>query len=62
MPIIKSIEVCAARVPLDNVTSLSSRTVYDRHYGLVKGVPLISLQFTGIATPSIHAGFRAMPN
>lgn len=36
MPIIKSIEVCAARVPLDNVTSLSSRTVYDRHYGLVK--------------------------
>ncbi|MFX1689703.1 mandelate racemase/muconate lactonizing enzyme family protein [Paraburkholderia sp. A2RI-6] len=36
MPTIQSIEVCAARVPLDKVTSFSSRTVTDRHYGLVK--------------------------
>lgn len=36
MPVIRSIEVCAARVPLDQVTSLSSRTVTDRHYGLVR--------------------------
>ncbi|MGY2399309.1 mandelate racemase/muconate lactonizing enzyme family protein [Pseudomonas sp. SDO5271_S396] len=36
MPIIKSIEVCAASVPLDKVTSFSSRTVTNRHYGLVK--------------------------
>lgn len=36
MPIIQSIEVCAACVPLDKVTSFSSRTVTDRHYGLVK--------------------------
>ncbi|MFL9912457.1 mandelate racemase/muconate lactonizing enzyme family protein [Paraburkholderia sp. RL17-337-BIB-A] len=36
MPIIKSIEVCAARVPLDKVTSFSNRTVTERHYGLIK--------------------------
>ncbi|MDF8335603.1 hypothetical protein [Novosphingobium cyanobacteriorum] len=36
MPIIQSIEVCAAKVPLDKVTYLSNRTVSDRHYGLVK--------------------------
>ncbi|MGY2374010.1 mandelate racemase/muconate lactonizing enzyme family protein [Pseudomonas sp. SDO524_S393] len=36
MPIIKSIEVCAASGPLDKVTSFSSRTVTNRHYGLVK--------------------------
>jgi L-alanine-DL-glutamate epimerase-like enolase superfamily enzyme len=36
VPIIKSIEVCAARVPLDKVTSFSNRTVTERHYGLVK--------------------------
>lgn len=36
MAIIKSIEVCVARVPLDKVTYLSNRTVVDRHYGLVK--------------------------
>jgi L-alanine-DL-glutamate epimerase-like enolase superfamily enzyme len=35
LPTIESIEVCAARVPLDKVTSLSNRTVTDRHYGLV---------------------------
>jgi L-alanine-DL-glutamate epimerase-like enolase superfamily enzyme len=36
MPLIQSIEVCVARVPLDKVTYLSNRTVVDRHYGLVK--------------------------
>jgi len=36
VPIIKSIEVCAASVPLDKVTSFSSRTVTNRHYGSVK--------------------------
>jgi L-alanine-DL-glutamate epimerase-like enolase superfamily enzyme len=36
MPKIESISVCAARVPLDRVTSFSSRTVHARDYGLVK--------------------------
>jgi L-alanine-DL-glutamate epimerase-like enolase superfamily enzyme len=36
MPIITSISVCAARVPLDRVTSFSNRTVSARDYGLVK--------------------------
>jgi L-alanine-DL-glutamate epimerase-like enolase superfamily enzyme len=36
MPIITSISVCAARVPLDRVTSFSNRTVTARDYGLVK--------------------------
>jgi len=36
MPIIHSIDVCAAVVPLDKVTSFSNRTVSARHYGLVK--------------------------
>ena len=33
---ISSISVCAARVPLDKVTSFSNRTVHARDYGLVK--------------------------
>ena len=36
MPIIESIEVCVARIPLDKVTYLANRTVVDRHYGLVR--------------------------
>lgn len=36
MPKIASVAVVAARIPLDNVTSLSSRTVNHRDYGLVK--------------------------
>ncbi|MGB6104550.1 MAG: mandelate racemase/muconate lactonizing enzyme family protein [Pusillimonas sp.] len=36
MPIIQSVQVCAAAVPLDRVTSFSNRTVSTRHYGLVK--------------------------
>lgn len=33
---ITSVEFCAARVPLDQVTSFSNRSVSERHYGLVK--------------------------
>ncbi len=36
MPKIASIAVTAARIPLDNVTAMSSRTVNHRDYGLVK--------------------------
>lgn len=54
MLIIQSIEVCAARVPLDQVTSFSNRTVVDRHYGLVKirssdGVEGIGFCYVGSA-------------
>ena len=34
MPVIQSIDICAACVPLDKVTSFSNRTVSARHYGL----------------------------
>ncbi len=36
MPIIESVAVTACEVPLDRVTSFSTRTVSSRHYGLVK--------------------------
>ena len=36
MPVIESISVTACEVPLDHVTSFSTRTVSSRHYGLVK--------------------------
>lgn len=36
MPVIESIAVTACEVPLDRVTSFSTRTVSSRHYGLVK--------------------------
>ena len=36
MPIIQSVEVTAISVPLDHVTSFSTRTVSERHYCLVK--------------------------
>lgn len=36
MPIIESISVTACDIPLDHVTSFSTRTVSSRHYGLVK--------------------------
>ena len=36
MPIIESVSVTACDIPLDNVTSFSTRTVSSRHYGLVK--------------------------
>jgi len=36
MPIIESVSVAAGEIPLDHVTSFSTRTVSARHYGLVK--------------------------
>jgi L-alanine-DL-glutamate epimerase-like enolase superfamily enzyme len=36
MPIIESVSVAVAKVPLDRVTSFSTRTVSERFYGLVK--------------------------
>lgn len=36
MPIIESVSVAIARVPLDRVTSFSTRTVSERYYGLAK--------------------------
>ena len=36
MPVIESVSVAACEVPLDRVTSFSTRTVSARHYGLVK--------------------------
>lgn len=58
MPKIESIEVCAAAVPLDKVTSFSNRTVSIRHYGLVKvrsaeGVEGIGFCYVGSAGGSI---------
>lgn len=58
MPKIQSIEVCAAAVPLDKVTSFSNRTVSVRHYGLVKvrsaeGIEGIGFCYVGSAAGSI---------
>ena len=36
MPIIESVQVTSVAVPLDKVTSFSTRTVSERHYCLVK--------------------------
>jgi len=36
MPVIDSVSVAACEVPLDRVTSFSTRSVSSRHYGLVK--------------------------
>ena len=36
MPIIESVSIAVAKVPLDRVTSFSTRTVSERYYGLVK--------------------------
>ena len=54
MPKIESISVCAAGVPLDQVTSFATRTVTTRHYGLVKvrstdGVEGIGFCYVGSA-------------
>ena len=58
MPKIVSVDVCAAAVPLDKVTSFSNRTVSIRHYGLVKvrtdeGVEGIGFCYVGSAGGSI---------
>ena len=36
MPIIESVQVAAVPIPLDVVTSFSTRTVRERHYCIVK--------------------------
>lgn len=36
MPRIESVSVAVARIPLDTPTSFSTRTVFERHYGLVR--------------------------
>ncbi|MBN3802841.1 mandelate racemase/muconate lactonizing enzyme family protein [Paraburkholderia sp. Ac-20336] len=56
MPIIQSIEVCAARVPLDKVTSFSNRTVTDRHYGLVKVRTVDGIEGVGFCYVGSAAG------
>jgi len=58
MPVIESIQSCSAAVPLDKVTYLSTRTVTDRHYGLVKvrshdGVEGIGFCYVGNAAGAI---------
>lgn len=60
MPSIKSISVCAARVPLDRVTSFATRTVKSRDYCLIKarsadGVEGIGFCYTGTAGGTIAA-------
>ena len=54
MPVIESISVCSASVPLDRVTSFAMRTVTKRDYGLVKvrssdGVEGIGFCYVGSA-------------
>jgi L-alanine-DL-glutamate epimerase-like enolase superfamily enzyme len=58
MPRIEAIEVCSAAVPLDKVTSFSTRTVSTRHYGLVKvrstdGTTGIGFCYVGSAAGSL---------
>jgi L-alanine-DL-glutamate epimerase-like enolase superfamily enzyme len=60
VPIIQSIEVCAAAVPLDKTTSFARRTVAERHYGLVKvrsrdGVEGIGFCYVGHKAGAIFA-------
>ncbi len=58
MPIIESIDVTAVAVPLDVVTSFSTRTVSERHYCLVKvrsteGVEGIGFCYVGSAAGAL---------
>lgn len=60
MPKIVSIDVCAAAVPLDKVTSFSNRSVSTRHYGLVKvrtddGIEGIGFCYVGSAAGGIFS-------
>ncbi|VFR41514.1 Muconate cycloisomerase [plant metagenome] len=60
MPKIASIDVCAAAVPLDKVTSFSNRSVSTRHYGLVKvrtddGIEGIGFCYVGSAAGGIFS-------
>jgi len=56
MPTIERIEVAVAEVPLDRVTSFSTRTVHTRHYGLVKITSTEGLQGIGFCYVGSRAG------
>ncbi|OZI32356.1 racemase [Bordetella genomosp. 10] len=60
MPRIASVQFCHAAVPLDKVTSFSTRTVSTRHYGLVKvrssdGVEGIGFCYVGSAAGQLFS-------
>jgi len=56
MPIIASVAVAACRVPLDNVTSFSTRTVAARDYGLVRITSTDGVEGIGFCYVGSRAG------
>ncbi len=56
MPIIDRIEVAAIELPLDRVTSFSTRTVHARHYGLVKVISRDGIEGIGFCYVGSRAG------
>ena len=56
MPQIESVSVAAVEVPLDRVTSFSTRTVHARHYGLVKVRSVDGLEGIGFCYVGSKAG------
>jgi L-alanine-DL-glutamate epimerase-like enolase superfamily enzyme len=56
MPIIDRIEVASVEVPLDRVTSFSTRTVHARHYGLVKVTSREGIEGIGFCYVGSRAG------
>ena len=58
MPIIESVQVAAVPIPLDVVTSFSTRTVRERHYCIVKvrsrdGIEGVGFCYVGSAAGDI---------
>ena len=56
MPRIASVAVCVAVVPLDRVTSFATRTVHERHYGLVKVRSAEGIEGLGYCYAGTRAG------
>lgn len=56
MPIIDRIEVASVEVPLDRVTSFSTRTVHARHYGLVRVTSREGIEGIGFCYVGSRAG------
>ena len=56
MPQIESVSVAAVEVPLDRVTSFSTRTVHARHYGLVRVRSTDGLEGIGFCYVGSKAG------
>ena len=56
MPIIDRVEVASVEVPLDRVTSFSTRTVHARHYGLVKVTSREGIEGIGFCYVGSRAG------